>query len=38
MAGLTATGRATVAALQLNRPGVVNLREALYRIGQHPPE
>ncbi len=38
IAGLTATGRATVASLQLKRPGVVNLREVLYRAGQHPPE
>lgn len=35
--GLTPTGRATVAALQLNRPGLVNLRRALYAQGEHPP-
>jgi hypothetical protein len=35
--GLTPTGRATVEALQLNRPGVVNLRGLLYRVGKHPP-
>jgi hypothetical protein len=35
--GLTATGRATVEALHLNRDGVVNLRRLLYAIGQHPP-
>jgi hypothetical protein len=35
--GLTATGRATVAALQLNRPGLVNLRRVLYAIKEHPP-
>ncbi|MBW4493205.1 MAG: HNH endonuclease [Oscillatoria princeps RMCB-10] len=35
--GLTATGRATVEALQLNREGVVNLRTVLYGIGEHPP-
>ncbi len=35
--GLTATGRATVAALQLNRTGVVNLRKLLWLTGQHPP-
>lgn len=35
--GLTPIGRATLAAVQLNRPGVVNLREALYAIGKHPP-
>ena len=37
MAGLTPTGRATIAALQLNRPGVVNLRRVLYAMGEHPP-
>ena len=36
--GLTSTGRATVEALQMNREGVVNLRRALYLIGEHPPE
>ncbi len=35
--GLTPTGRATVAALKLNRTGLVNLRRALYAIGEHPP-
>lgn len=35
--GLTDTGRATVLALRLNRSGVVNLRHALYRLGEHPP-
>lgn len=34
--GVTPTGRATVAALQMNRIGVVNLRRALYAIGHHP--
>jgi hypothetical protein len=37
MVGLTATGRVTVSALQLNREGVVNLRRLLRLIGQHPP-
>jgi len=37
MLGLTPTGRATIAALQLNRPGLVNLRRALYALGEHPP-
>jgi hypothetical protein len=37
MIGLTQTGRATVAALHLNRPGVVNLRQLLYAAGKHPP-
>lgn len=35
--GLTATGRATVEALHLNRNGLKNLRRVLYRTGQHPP-
>lgn len=35
--GLTPPGRATVAALHLNRTGVVNLRRLLYAIGEHPP-
>jgi hypothetical protein len=35
--GLTPTGRATVSALQINRPGVVNMRRALFAIGLHPP-
>ncbi|MEZ4661484.1 MAG: HNH endonuclease signature motif containing protein [Caldilineaceae bacterium] len=34
--GTTPIGRATVLALQMNRIGVVNLRKALYAIGQHP--
>jgi hypothetical protein len=38
MLGLTPTGRATIAALQLNRPGLVNLRRVLYAIGEHPPK
>lgn len=36
--GLTPTGRATVEALQLNRPGLVNMRAVLYLAKQHPPE
>ncbi len=36
--GLTPNGRATLATLQLNRPGVINLREVLYVVGKHPPE
>jgi hypothetical protein len=35
--GLTPTGRATVQRLQLNREGVVNLRQVLHAIGRHPP-
>jgi 5-methylcytosine-specific restriction endonuclease McrA len=34
--GQTATGRATVEALQLNRPELVNLRRLLYVAGKHP--
>ena len=36
--GLTPTGRATSEALQMNRPGVVNLRRLLHVAGLHPPE
>ena len=35
--GLTPTGRATVEALLLNREGLVNLRQILYVMGEHPP-
>lgn len=35
--GLTRSGRATVEALQLNRPGLVALRRLLYAAGEHPP-
>jgi hypothetical protein len=35
--GLTPTGRATVESLHLNREGVVNLRQILYSLGEHPP-
>jgi hypothetical protein len=35
--GITPTGRATVERLQLNRPGVVNLRHVLRSVGEHPP-
>jgi hypothetical protein len=35
--GLTASGRATVEALQLNRVELVNLRKLLYATGEHPP-
>ena len=37
MIGLTATGRATIEKLQLNRSGLVNLREVLRSAGKHPP-
>lgn len=36
--GLTPSGRATVEALHMNRESVVNLRRALHKIGEHPPE
>lgn len=36
--GLTATGRATIHTLQLNRPGLVNLRGVLVRARVHPPQ
>ncbi|HVK06002.1 MAG TPA: HNH endonuclease [Armatimonadaceae bacterium] len=35
--GKTATGRATVERLQLNREAIANLRIALVAIGKHPP-
>lgn len=38
MLGLTPTGRATIGALQLNRPGLLNLRRVLYAVGEHPPK
>lgn len=35
--GLTGIGRATVEALHLNRPSLVNLRRVLFGAGEHPP-
>ena len=35
--GITATGRATVAALHLNRPSLVAARQAWVAMGWHPP-
>lgn len=35
--GITPTGRATVEALKMNRPNLINLRMALYLLGEHPP-
>lgn len=35
--GKTVCGRATIAALSLNRTGVVNLRKLLNSVGLHPP-
>jgi 5-methylcytosine-specific restriction endonuclease McrA len=37
LVGLTATGRATVAALDMNRPIVLAIREEEAAIGRHPP-
>lgn len=34
--GLTATGRATVNTLRLNRQELINLRRLLYAAGEHP--
>jgi hypothetical protein len=34
--GRTPTGRATIEALYLNRPGLVNLRALLWAAGEHP--
>lgn len=34
--GLTATGRATVEALEMNRPSLMHLRELLNDTGRHP--
>jgi len=35
--GLTPMGRVTVTILHLTREGLVNLRQILYPIGEHPP-
>jgi hypothetical protein len=35
--GITPIGRVTVQVLKLNRSGVVNLRRALFILGEHPP-
>lgn len=35
--GQTPTGRATVAALRLNRTELINMRELLLAVGKHPP-
>ncbi len=37
LTGLTATGRATIVALALNRQALVNLRRVLRMAGEHPP-
>ena len=36
--GLTPIGRATVEVLKLNRDGLINQREMLYKFGKHPPK
>jgi hypothetical protein len=36
--GRSPIGRATVKTLQLNRVGVVNIRQLLCGVGQHPPD
>jgi hypothetical protein len=36
--GLTAIGRATVEALELNREALINLRGVLVKAGEHPPQ
>ncbi len=36
--GISATGRATVAALSLNREKLVRYRREMFEIGQHPPK
>jgi 5-methylcytosine-specific restriction endonuclease McrA len=38
MIGSSPTGRATIEALRLNRPGLINLRRVLYAFGEHPPK
>ena len=36
--GVSSIGRATVETLQLNRENLVNLRQVLYAMGEHPPQ
>ena len=36
--GLTAIGRVTVTVLQMNRIGLINLRQVLFQAGKHPPD
>ena len=38
LVGLTSIGRATIAALKLNRVELTNLRYALHAVGEHSPE
>lgn len=36
--GLTPTGRATVHALQLNRPALIRMRKEMMEVNRHPPK
>lgn len=36
--GLTQTGRATVSALQMNRPQMIRVRRMWVAMGEHPPD
>lgn len=36
--GITPCGRATVSTLKLNRQRLINLRRAVYALGEHPPK
>ncbi len=36
--GRTPVGRATIEALRLNRPELINLRRVLYSVREHPPQ
>ncbi len=36
--GVEAVGRATIAALKINRPALVRLRKLWYKLGEHPPK
>jgi hypothetical protein len=37
IAGLTATGRATISLLQMNRPQLIRTRRLWVALGEHPP-
>ncbi len=36
--GLTPTGRATIAALKMNRPQLMRVRSLWVKLGEHPPQ
>jgi hypothetical protein len=36
--GLTATGRATIAALRMNRPQMIRVRRMWVAMAEHPPD